>query len=225
MEWVLTQFSQSGEQLGPFSCPPSDVISLASIMIRVRSLLGEWFQGHLACQCLLFLLLSCEGGLNYLGNFRPRFVILENVVGLCDVDRQTGVSNADTLYNMMGELGYLLVSAVYDSRRHGSPQRRTRWWGIGIRISNSPLTAADVETYEPYRARILSTLSRIEMNPASISDILLPEDAAQGGGQRCAAPAAVKHSIVYVLGHGLGATSLGGPRGPMYAFRTAQTNV
>ena len=107
---------------------------------------------------------------------RPRFILLESVAALCDSDPSTGSSNVDDLYVVLRRNGYILMSAVYDSRRHGAAQRRTRWWGLAVRVSEQNVPLSTIHEFEPLQARFFQALRRMEMEPANIADVLMQED-------------------------------------------------
>jgi site-specific DNA-cytosine methylase len=109
------------------------------------------------------------------------YVFLENVTAICDVDRTSGRSNADDIATKLASIGYFCCSAVYDSRRHGSPQRRTRWWCAAVRVAPGPFEPSDPTYLHALGNRFQRTLERLEMEPARLTDVLHSEEQPQGG--------------------------------------------
>jgi hypothetical protein len=72
-------------------------------------------------------------------------------------------------------LGYHLFSAIYDARSHGAPQRRTRWWGVAVRLRDDSLTDKDLVICNELTADFLDVLSQVEMLPAPLDTILMEE--------------------------------------------------
>eukprot|EP00959_Pyramimonas_sp_CCMP1952_P115736 2419904-Pyramimonas_sp.AAC.1 len=126
------------------------------------------------------------------------YVFLENVKALCDSNGEEP-TNAEALIRQLMDVGYFVVDSIYDSRLHGSPQRRTRWWGAAIRITEgAPLTTEEVDSLMPQKVQMLQTLARIEMDPAIIEDILLQEDLGRSAKSRLA-PSRASRLLLYLL--------------------------
>ena len=113
--------------------------------------------------------------LKYIESIRPYLIRLENVAALDDVDPSTGDSNASDVVSLLESLGYFVTYQVVDARQHGSAQRRTRWWGVAVRLSENSLTAEDIDYMEPARESLLSVLEDVEMDQMSLDSVLLPE--------------------------------------------------
>lgn len=118
---------------------------------------------------------TLSGGMQYIRRHRPKLVFLENVAALDDINRTSGISNADELFHMFRLLGYHLFSAIYDARSHGAPQRRTRWWGVAVRLRDDSLTDKDLVICNELTADFLDVLSQVEMLPAPLDTILMEE--------------------------------------------------
>eukprot|EP00959_Pyramimonas_sp_CCMP1952_P425520 8913518-Pyramimonas_sp.AAC.2 len=119
---------------------------------------------------------TLKSALDYIMRCRPRFVFLENVVAMKDVNPKTGLSSDDALRLKMKSIGYLLISCVYDSRCHGSVQRRNRWWGVAVRVSERPISDSELESYQPLQDRMMNYLVRMEMEPGDMDRVLMKED-------------------------------------------------
>lgn len=135
--------------------------------------------------------LACS--VEYIMRFQPYFVFLENVAALDDQD-ENGVSNADEVVDIFASIGYFMVYVVLDARQHGSAQRRTRWWGCGVRVKEGPLDQEDMDELEPKRQHMLQVLEDLQMQPISLDKVLLPEGSPElEGWQDWAASAATVH--------------------------------
>lgn len=117
---------------------------------------------------------TLSGGMSFVQQRRPAFVFMENVAALADASKGSDPSNVDALVGMFGDLGYLTISAVYDARRHGSPQRRPRWWGVAVRLSDMALSAETITSYDCSVKEMMRVLGDLEMEPASLDSILMP---------------------------------------------------
>jgi len=118
---------------------------------------------------------TLEKGAQYVESFQPMYVFLENVTALEDIDKFTGTSNAQEVVWLFNRLGYHVFTIALDARQHGSAQRRTRWWGIGVRVSSEPVTPEVEEGYQAKDAEMFAVLQQLELSPVSLDSILLPE--------------------------------------------------
>jgi site-specific DNA-cytosine methylase len=118
---------------------------------------------------------TLSGGMQYVRRHRPKLVFLENVAALDDINRNSGISNADELFHMFRLLGYHLFSTILDARSHGACQRRTRWWGVAVRVRDDSLTDKDMAMCSELAVDFLDVLSQVEMLPVNLDTILMEE--------------------------------------------------
>lgn len=78
---------------------------------------------------------------------KPKFILLENVVGLCRLKKFT-----DTYTLILSELkriGYKVVDLVLNSKDYGTPQNRERLWLFGIRDDLTTLFPEEFDFVPP----------------------------------------------------------------------------
>ena len=139
-------------------------------------------KGHVSAKdCVMLRCLrtgsTLHGGLAYVVRLRPLLVFLENVAALDDVSHSTGASNVDEIFSLFLQQGYYLVSAIYDARKHGAAQRRTRWWGVAVRMQEGPIVDEGVlHRCKQMSNDFLEFMAKCEMEAANLDDILMDED-------------------------------------------------
>eukprot|EP00959_Pyramimonas_sp_CCMP1952_P284934 5957078-Pyramimonas_sp.AAC.1 len=120
--------------------PPLDII-VAGFSCKAVSHLNK--DAPRARTCVATKALSTgvtfDGILGYCRRWRPKIIILENVVAICD-SPDGGMSNADAVIMAMQGLGYTVHLVTMDPRDYGIPQRRKRAWflcGLGTTIDDA----------------------------------------------------------------------------------------
>lgn len=121
---------------------------------------------------LCFSVLECLITLRLLGGLDPcpRLCLLENVPGLKDVNKATGLSNYDAVKSALEGLGYTFATTQFDASDTGIPNRRPRLYMVAI----AGMPAALEEGLEPrVQASIDSMLQQVTHRP--LSDFLLED--------------------------------------------------
>jgi DNA (cytosine-5)-methyltransferase 1 len=95
----------------------------------------------------------------YAATFRPRWLVLENVV------RMRPWSKYELLKNMLQDIGYNLAEQVLDASDYGVPQNRKRLFLVGDREREPALVNFKHRGRRPTVASILDPIGAWRMNP------------------------------------------------------------
>ena len=131
--------------------------------------------------------------LGLLAQFRPRWVVWENVPGV--LSDKTGAFGA--FLGGLGELGYGFAYRVLDAQHFGVPQRRRRVFVVGY-LGDWRRAAAVL--FEPESLRGDSAPSRQARERFALGPVAGTLDSRHAGGFQCAQSAAANHLIPETVG-------------------------
>lgn len=124
---------------------------------------------------------TAQGHLKFVQSKRPPFWIAENVKNLHTKDPVTQESNLDSLIRSANKLGYYVTTASVDAANFGLPQRRPRYYIMGVRVGTSAIVDQFEENHSPpvWSSRILSMMEVLQIDPLPWSVFLstAPPDA------------------------------------------------
>lgn len=111
---------------------------------------------------------------DWVGTHRPFVVLFENVRNL-HAEGPDGTSNLDVLMATMNLHGYAVRPMLLDAHPFGVPARRQRWYIVGARMGERPLTT-DEEKDPLVMLEIETIVRRTTIGLMDLDDFVLPAD-------------------------------------------------
>jgi hypothetical protein len=114
----------------------------------------------------------------YVSQFQPPFVVLENVAAIADTNAD-GPTNAATVIERLRAKGYVGCTMLLSPMKHGVPHRRRRMWFVFIKVCSGPLRTMEVEAWMPVMEKMREMVMKtLEFNTVPLGKVLMAESSA-----------------------------------------------